>query len=285
MAALARCRSPTASRRRPATRRCARDCVVRALAVHLADRVDRRQVDDVEAHLGDRGQPLGCASAKVPCGRRSPADDRRPRTAGRTRTRSRTARAAGRPTPRSAASVVTSSRTGWSCRQLLQARRSSAGRDPVRSAPGWCRAAPRPRRRAPRGARPAASAATRSNSRAPSSRSLARSSAPWPASILTSTAWCQVASGSLHASTRKVQQALAVGRRRSAQPAVGLRARPASIRRNGGGARRPGGVAARRSAPTASWPSRNTVAVIGSVLADHGAGRERRRRTRRGRHR
>ena len=31
---------------------------VRALAVDLADRVDRRQVDDVEAHLGDGGQAL-----------------------------------------------------------------------------------------------------------------------------------------------------------------------------------------------------------------------------------
>jgi len=27
--------------------------------MHLADRVDRRQVDDVEAHLGDAGQVLG----------------------------------------------------------------------------------------------------------------------------------------------------------------------------------------------------------------------------------
>ena len=33
--------------------------VVRALAVHPADRVDRGEVDDVEAHLGDRRQPLG----------------------------------------------------------------------------------------------------------------------------------------------------------------------------------------------------------------------------------
>ena len=33
--------------------------VVGALAVHLADRVDRRQVDDVEAHRRDRLEPLG----------------------------------------------------------------------------------------------------------------------------------------------------------------------------------------------------------------------------------
>ncbi len=33
--------------------------VVGALAEGAADRVDRRQVDDVEAHLGDRRQPLG----------------------------------------------------------------------------------------------------------------------------------------------------------------------------------------------------------------------------------
>ena len=39
--------------------RAGRQRVVRALAVDLADRVDRRQVDDVEAHLGDGVEPLG----------------------------------------------------------------------------------------------------------------------------------------------------------------------------------------------------------------------------------
>ena len=43
--------------------------VVAALAVRAADRVDRRQVDDVEAHVGDGGQPL----ARRP---RSPPSDR-----------------------------------------------------------------------------------------------------------------------------------------------------------------------------------------------------------------
>ena len=49
-------RSPTASRRRagPAVR-----LLFAALAEGRADRVDRRQVDHVEAHRGDRGQPLG----------------------------------------------------------------------------------------------------------------------------------------------------------------------------------------------------------------------------------
>ena len=47
-----RCRSPTVSRRPGRGRR----TVVAALAVHLADRVDRRQVHDVEAHLRDARQ-------------------------------------------------------------------------------------------------------------------------------------------------------------------------------------------------------------------------------------
>ena len=41
--------------------------VVRALAVDLADRVDRRQVDDVEAHRGDRVEALG-GGAEVAAG-------------------------------------------------------------------------------------------------------------------------------------------------------------------------------------------------------------------------
>ena len=40
--------------------------VVGALAVDLADRVDRRQVDDVEAHRGDGVEPLRGRGRKVP---------------------------------------------------------------------------------------------------------------------------------------------------------------------------------------------------------------------------
>ncbi len=52
---------------------------------------------------------------------------------------------------------------------------------------------------------------TSSSRRAPSSRSLARSAAPCPASTLTSTAWCQVPTGSSHASTWKVHRPSPVG--------------------------------------------------------------------------
>jgi hypothetical protein len=45
--------------RRPDFAGCGGDRVVAALAVHLADRVDRRQVDDVEAHPRDPGQGVG----------------------------------------------------------------------------------------------------------------------------------------------------------------------------------------------------------------------------------
>ena len=59
-------RSPRVSRRR----RARGQGVVRALAVHLADRVDRREVDHVEAHRGDRVSRLAAvlegAAARLP---------------------------------------------------------------------------------------------------------------------------------------------------------------------------------------------------------------------------
>ena len=60
--------------------------VVRALAGGDADRVDRRQVDDVEPHLGDGRQSLGRARPG------------RPRCGGTARTRRRSRPAGGRPT-------------------------------------------------------------------------------------------------------------------------------------------------------------------------------------------
>ena len=145
--------------------------VVRALAVGRADRVDRRQVEHVEAHRGDGGQPLR-RRAEGP-GRRScrPSGRRpRPRSAGRTRTRSRRALARGRrerDRPRAGDQLAQ--------RVALETSRTSAARP--RREPGLrrvrpCRAARRRRRsrtRRPCAAAPAAPAAARSNSRAPSS--------------------------------------------------------------------------------------------------------------------
>ena len=81
VAALARRRSPTGCRGRRGPRSSA---LLRPLRFGHADRVDRRQVDDVEAELGELRQLLAHA-------RRS-----RPRSAGRARTRRRSARARAR---------------------------------------------------------------------------------------------------------------------------------------------------------------------------------------------
>ena len=68
--------------------------VVRALAMGGADGVDRRQVEDVEAEIGDVGQPLGGVGegAVLAVGCRSNAET--------ARTRRRSARAADRRRPR-----------------------------------------------------------------------------------------------------------------------------------------------------------------------------------------
>ena len=60
--------------RRPDVVRTRRQGVVRTLAVDLADRVDRRQVDHVEAHVGDGGQSLLRVGERAV--RRDAADDR-----------------------------------------------------------------------------------------------------------------------------------------------------------------------------------------------------------------
>ena len=125
-------------------------------------------------------------------------------------------------------------------------------------------------------ARPSGSdLASRSNRRAPSSRSLARSSAPWPASIFVVTAWCQVASGSLHASTAKVHSAGAVGDDgRRASGRCPARPGPSAI----SGALRPAGSRSTTLAPTASWPSRKTRRRDRDRLADRAVRRDARRR-------
>ena len=100
--------------------------------------------------------------------------------------------------------------------------------------------------------------------RAPISRSLARSSAPWPASILTVTAWCQVAIGSLQASTVKLagpgSSSTTVACHRSV-PGV-----PGSMRTVCCDLLLPVFAAPVRTttvAATLSWPSRNTTADTG----------------------
>ena len=83
--------------RRPHVVRPGGQGVVRALAVGRADRVDRRQVDHVEAHRGHRGQPGRPPSGTCRTAARRRRPVRHPRSAGRTRTSCRTARAHGRP--------------------------------------------------------------------------------------------------------------------------------------------------------------------------------------------
>ena len=157
--------------------------VVAALAVDPADRVDRRQVEHVEAHRGDAPGSRSAAVAKVPCliGRRRPADhgalgareelvpggEQRPLAVDPDRVRR--------------GSVVTSSRTG--CSQSSSAR-SSAGETRANSERsvvaqrGGRAADPRPARRPARSWRPG-----RARS-APSARSLARSSSALPGADL-----------------------------------------------------------------------------------------------------
>ncbi len=151
--------------------------VVPALAVDLADRVDRRQVDHVEAELGDLRQPAGRVLERAVPGRgavrrRSP----RPPSAGTARTRPRTAPSSGPPRPCSGASGSAARGPG--------APSSSAVTSAVSAGPTrWARSRPVSRSAsAAASSTPRRSAGTlrsaRCISRAPSSRSLARSSGP-----------------------------------------------------------------------------------------------------------
>ena len=120
--------------------------VVAALAVDPADRVDRRQVEHVEAHRRDAGQPVGGGGEGAVTRRaRRRGRPRPPPSGGRTRTRRRRAPAGGRPRAGACAPVVTSSRTG--CSQSRSAR-SSAGATRSGQRPVARRAA-RPPPRAP----------------------------------------------------------------------------------------------------------------------------------------
>ena len=118
--------------------------------------------------------------------------------------------------------------------------------------------------------------AARSSSRAPDSRSLDSSAAPWPARVLTSTAWRHVAHGSLHASTRKLHRPSTSG---TTWPANRSVSGPVGTMRVLRGASSPHGIVASGSCPwlwapqrcqttvaaTASWPSRQTVASTGTT--------------------
>ncbi len=158
--------------------------VVAALAVDLADRVDRRQVDDVEAHRGDGRQPLGRGRERAVhrWADRVPAAIGRPPppTAGRTRTRPRTVAALRSTQIRYGADRVTSSRTGYS---HSRSARSSAGDTRCERGPCRCRASAAAAA-STRPARPAArSRAAGSAPRRPRRGRWRRSSRPWPASI------------------------------------------------------------------------------------------------------
>ena len=192
----------------PGSPGCRGQGVVAALPEREPDRVHRRQVDHVEAHRRDRVQPLGRGAQRA--GDRRPGPPGRPwppRTAGRTRTTTRTAPAAGPPArlapgPGEQVAQRPGGQDGGDVRVLgrgepLQ-RRAGPGSRSRRDQ----RAHRGPARR-PGGSRPAAAgsaAAARSNSSAPS---VSISSTSWPAGILIAASWCQLAIGSPHASTWK----------------------------------------------------------------------------------
>ena len=238
--------------------------VVGALAVDLADRVDRRQVDDVEAHVGDGVEPLGRGREGAAgdlaglgvvgraLGAREelvPAAVERARAVGVHRERAldgdQVAQRVARRAPRS------TSGTGSA------ASRAAAGR--FLSRRGLDRAVERPRGAAlPSGSAGTFVRATRSSSRSPS---VNISSTSISAAILISASCFQVPNGSDHASTRRsrrrrrpgvTQAVVAVGHARrawSSGPAAGAV---------------PSGSVSTTSAPSMSWPSRNTLAVTGN---------------------
>ena len=98
--------------------------VVGALAVDLADRVDRRQVDrrrsPSSATASSRSAAVREGARRAPL--RSSRRTSRPRSAGRTRTRSRRARAPGRRTAGSGPWLETRSRSGWSVQDARRPR-------------------------------------------------------------------------------------------------------------------------------------------------------------------
>ena len=278
----------------PTSSRPGHERVVAPLAVDPADRVDRRQVDHVEAHRGDR---------RAAAGRRW----RRCRAAPARRLRSTTA-----PSERGKNSYQAENSARWPVDPESAARRGGdqlADRVlPQQRRPG--RAPGRPARpaSASRRAAPSAAACTSAgpvgrhragraveHARRRSARSLASSLAPWPASIFFVTALRQVRYGSANASMVKVHVAdrvrpdgrvprrSPVARRHPGERAGGaVGAVPdhvaARARRGPPGRRRRRPAPARRPPP---WPgsappaSRGVTSSIGKrpVITRHCAGR------------
>ena len=236
--------------------------VVAALAVHGADRVDRRQVDDVEAHRGDAVELLGRG------------DERAVHRAAGLVAAAGGAREELVPGAEEGALAVDVDLLRPAAGDQLADR--ALGHDRRRrpgTAPGATRAcsgsavsrsalaAPNSRSRlvALGGRRP-----TRCSSRAPISRSLASSSGLWPASSLT----CDgVAPGGPRVAPGvDAEGPQARARRRTTMAAN--RSVPMPVGRPSGRAgRRPGCRPCFQTtlAATASWPSRQTVAPIGTT--------------------
>ena len=175
--------------------------------MHLADRVDRRQVHHVETHLGDPRQRLGRGReravnrvAVVVPATGGPGEELVPR-----------AEPGQRPVHPDA--VLLTARDHFAQRILRRAvrrpRRASAAPARVNGSPGSRSraAASKSGSRSLRGV----PAAARSSSRAPTSRSLDSSASPWPASSLAVTPRRHVAIGSPQPSTRNVHRPDAVG--------------------------------------------------------------------------
>ena len=150
--------------RRARVARLGRERVVAALAVGLADRVQRQHVRDVEAHLGDRRQPLAprCAGCRTST-HRWRGRGRRPPSAGRRSTRSRTAPPALHP-QRERAGHGDAAADGDALQRLVHVRRGAGGEPRLRRALGVAQArhgveqvrAVRRRRARRRGRRPRA---------------------------------------------------------------------------------------------------------------------------------
>ena len=145
--------------------------VVRALAVGRADRVDRRQVDHVEAHRGDRGQPLRRGAEACRTAARRPASGAAPSERGKNSYQE----------PNSARSRST--RSGIRSLGLTRSRsglRGRAPRPPSGVGAAASRAGDRARRR--RAARSAASSRAAAPGRRPGTPRPPRSSSRAPSS-------------------------------------------------------------------------------------------------------
>ncbi len=228
--------------------------VVATLAVGDPDGVDRREVDDVEAQLG-QGRAAG------PARRRS-----RPRSGGTSRTRTPNApRTGSTSTSTTGSRRATRERSGWrSAAATTSAPRAAATR--ARSGRGGVAGGrpPRPgarRRRRGRGPRSARSAAAAS-SRAPSDSSPPRSACA--AATLRSTSTRQEARSSAQASTVQAQRP---GRSTVKAPSQRTPFTSASTWRSGEPADHSAspGPLQRTTARRTSWPSRKMSAPTSTV--------------------